>query len=113
MNNDVVVQFPSGFLASRRAAIPFRKQIKAGLMDPSVRQVRIDLKGVESISESFADESIGVLVKMCGFDTVKSKIKLINADRAVARSIAEAMLIRKKEKETGSIASAMAALAIG
>ncbi len=51
-----------------------------------------------------------MLVKIHGFETVKAKIKLINAKRTVARSIADAMLIRKKEKETGSIAGALAAL---
>ncbi|GAC1030272.1 hypothetical protein thsps21_10990 [Pseudomonas sp. No.21] len=80
-------------LASRNLASKERSALYHKLKDHG--QVVIDLTGVESISESFADELFGVLVLEKGFDFVIKHIKIINAADDVLRSIAVAMKRRR------------------
>lgn len=81
--------FQHSDLASRTLASRERSCLSKQLA--SCEQVVIDLKEVESISESFADELFGVLVMERGFDFVVQHVKIVNADDDVLRSIAIAM----------------------
>lgn len=91
------VVLPDGALASRKNAIPYRQEILQILSENSDGLVNIDLKGVKTISGSFADECIGVLVMQIGFENLIKRIKLINGSQNVVRSIADAINIRKLE----------------
>lgn len=91
------IRLPSGSLASRRSAIPFRDQIISLIEDKNCSKITLDLKNTEIISGSFADECVGILVKIYGWDTVKSKIRLINGNGQADKSIAKAILDRKNE----------------
>ena len=87
------IRFPSGSLSSRAAAHPYRNAIGELLADDSVATVTANLDGVEYLSKSFADESIGVLVRFYGYDT----LRLVGGNRDVQKSIAEAIYIRQQE----------------
>lgn len=80
-------------LASRNLASKERSALYRQLNTHD--KVVIDLAGVESISESFADELFGVLVLERGFDFVIKHIKIVNAADDVLRSIAVAMKRRR------------------
>ena len=94
-----IIRFPGGSLASRHSAIPFRDQIIRLFEDNNYSRIIIDLSDTEIISGSFADECIGILVRIYGWDAVKSKIRLINGNGQDDRSIAKAILDRKNESE--------------
>lgn len=83
-------------LASRSLAARERQSINEQLSASS--RLVIDLKNVESISESFADELFGVLVLQRGLGYVTSHLKLINAAEHVLRSIAIAMQRRSSRQ---------------
>lgn len=101
-----IVRFPSGCLASRKSAIPFRNEIIGYFNDSSITKVIIDLQNTEIISGSFADESIGILIKIYGWDTVKSKIRIINgngrADMSIAKAIRDRLCEIKSFTQSGS-----------
>ncbi|PSJ79575.1 STAS-like domain-containing protein [Neisseria iguanae] len=86
---------PSGSFASRCSAIPFRDQIISLIEDKNCSKITLDLKNTEIISGSFADECIGILVKIYGWDTIKSKIRLINGNGQADKSIAKTILGRR------------------
>lgn len=98
-----IIRFPGGSLASRHSAIPFRDQIIRLFEDNNYSKIIIDLSDTEIISGSFADECIGILVKIYGWDAVKSKIRLINGNGQADRSIAKAILDRKNESDEFSL----------
>lgn len=88
MNTQALI-LPSGDLASRSLAIPYRLQIEELLSNHSCNIViRIDLCHVESISESYADELFGMLVKEYGIDSILDRLEIINADDFIIDSIA-------------------------
>ena len=91
-----VIKFPSGALASRKSAIPFRDQLDHYLANGALR-VHIDLEETEFISGSFADESIACLILKYGFEKVVSTIRLIHANEFCKNGIAKALLERKNE----------------
>lgn len=91
----ITIKLPAGSLASRASATPFRQQIQKGLNEG--KTVLIDLSETEVISGSFADECVGVLVKMYDFNTVATKIKLLNGNGFTERSIVSAIVERKNE----------------
>ena len=91
------IRFPSGSLSSRAAAHPYRDSVGELLADDSVATVTVNLDDVEYLSKSFADESIGVLVRFYGYDTLIRKLRLVGGNRDVQKSIAEAIYIRQQE----------------
>ncbi|EKN4866617.1 STAS-like domain-containing protein [Yersinia enterocolitica] len=93
--NKLNYKLPSGDLASRRLAIVERHIIEAYLIESKV--VYLDLSGVESISESYADEIFGVLVVKYGVNAVLHSIKLENASPAILKSVAKVIQRRKHE----------------
>jgi hypothetical protein len=93
--NTVKIPLPSGDLASRRLAIAERQKIEFYLND-KVR-VEVDLKDVESISESYSDELFGVLVAKLGLAAVLDLLKVSNANNSALKSIATVMQRRNNE----------------
>jgi len=91
----VKIPLPSGDLASRRLAIAERQKIEFYLND-KVR-VEVDLKDVESISESYSDELFGVLVAKLGLTAVLELLKVSNANNSALKSIATVMQRRNNE----------------
>ena len=94
MNNTITIHFPTGHLATRKSAIPYRDQIIKAIDDNSF-SIIIDLSKTEGMSTSFADECIGILVKIYGWDIVKEKIRISGGNSSVAKTIATAILDRK------------------
>lgn len=94
-----VIYLPSGSLASRRLAIPVRDKVIEAFNDKSIEKIVFDLSGVEIISGSFADECVGILVKIYGFPAVKNRIRVRNGNGVADQSIAKAILDRKLEAE--------------
>ena len=88
MNNTLSYALPKGFLASRKLAIPHREHIEQAFNNSEIMQIQIDLSGVESISQSYADEIFGVLVEEFGCEDVLHKIKIRNAKDYVLENIA-------------------------
>ncbi len=88
MNTVLSYELPKGFLASRKSAIPHRKHIEQAFNNSEIMQIQIDLAGVESISQSYADEIFGVLVEEFGCQDVLHKIKIKNAKDYILENIA-------------------------
>jgi len=97
MNTILRYELPKGFLASRKLAIPHRDHIEQALNNSKVMQIEIDLSGVDSISESYADEIFGVLVEEFGCDEILNKIQIKNAKEYVLENIA--IVIDRRSKE--------------
>jgi len=96
MNTVLNYELPKGFLASRKLAIPHRHHIEEAFVNCNVMKINIDLSGVESISESYADEIFGVLVEEFGFEDVLSRIQILNAKKYVLENIAVVIDRRSK-----------------
>lgn len=79
---------PYGDLASRTLAVPFRQMLETAFIEDKSSIIELDFKAVQSISESYADELFGILVKEFGVETVLDRMKIINADDYVLESIA-------------------------
>ncbi|AXI03865.1 STAS-like domain-containing protein [Aquirhabdus parva] len=94
--NIIYHELPSGDLASRNLAIPQRQKIEEAISSQE-SVIEIDLRSVSSISESYADELFGVLVKTYGQETVLSHMKLVNADDFILHSIASVIKRRSQE----------------
>lgn len=90
------LRLPEGDLASRRNASPQRELIKNQI---SENHVLIDCSRVLSISESYADEIFGVLVKKYGIDFVLKNTTVVNASKSVLRVIAS--VIYRRDSECG------------
>tara|TARA_Y100000815_G_C13330690_1_gene495842 strand:- start:1033 stop:1320 length:288 start_codon:yes stop_codon:yes gene_type:complete len=82
-------------LASRQLGADERRRLEAVLAEQGA--VQIDLGNVESISESFADELFGILVRDKGLDFVTACVKITHASESALRSIAIAMHRRSSQ----------------
>lgn len=80
-----------GFLASRKSAASLRANIEAELRSGTVV---MNLAGVESLSESFADELFGVLAQEYSFEGLFSRLKIVDASDSVVASIVQAIRYR-------------------
>jgi hypothetical protein len=79
-----------GYLSSRRAAATLRKEIVSQIeKDGSVCQ--IDFADVWSVSDSFSDELLSILVVERGHDWFRQHIKLINLSDDLRTSILRAI----------------------
>ena len=94
MNSVITVCFPTGHLATRKSAIPYRDKI-INAINNNLSSIIIDLSKTEGMSTSFADECIGILVKIYGWNTVKEKIRISGGNSSVAKTIATAILDRR------------------
>lgn len=78
-------------LASRTSAARLRSSFEECL---AASTVRLDLTGVLSISESYADELFGVLVHQYGLEWVFSRLQVVGASPPVVRTIRTAIRYR-------------------
>ena len=78
-------------LASRRSAAVFRSMVESSLRNGSTV---LDFSRVESVSESYADELIGVLIEHYTLSWVFSRLQVIGACPAVVHSITQAIRYR-------------------
>lgn len=83
-----VISLPFGDLASRSLAVPYRHMLETVFHEDKFTTIEVDLKEVQSISESYADELFGILVKDFGVETILDRMRIINADEYVLESIA-------------------------
>lgn len=88
-------KLPSGDLASRRLAITERNHIEQLLKSSAI--LKLDLKDVKSLSESYSDEIFGVLVVKHGVEYVLGKLKIENASTSILKSIARVIQRRNHE----------------
>jgi STAS-like domain of unknown function (DUF4325) len=81
------------YLSSRPTGARLRMQIESSVKAGQV--VSIDLTNVESMSESFADEALALLVVEFGSEWFKKSIRLEGAKPHVRDSILNAILERR------------------
>lgn len=81
------LKFDSTDLSSRTLARGVRSRIE--LLLKQGEYVELDLSGVYSISDSYADELFAILASEFGVDVFTSKIKLRSASDPIFRRIAK------------------------
>lgn len=103
MNNQTLAafHFDESDLAARTSARYRRIEIEQAIA--SNKTIVIELAGVLSVSESYADELFAVLVKKYGLEWFSSNIKLQHASKPVLLSIATAIRRRLENQDTNSI----------
>lgn len=87
--NTFTITPPETDLASRQAATRVRAEVEGIALAGEV--VTIDLGKVLSLSESYADELLGVLVARHGLEWFAEHIAIVGASPIVFRSIAVAI----------------------
>lgn len=85
-------------LSSRRTGEVVRNKILAHT--EKGKKIEVDLKGVTTMCQSFADEAFGVIVHLHGYIHLQKHVKFINAQNHIKNAIAEAILIRVREQDT-------------
>lgn len=84
-------------LASRRSAAALRAEIE--LLLHAHQRVAIDLSGVQTTSESYADELFGILARDFGLEGFSHQISIRGASADVLRRVAGAI---KERLDVGS-----------
>lgn len=97
--------FESTDLASRHSAAVLRESLEAKLFDGVV----LDFSRVESVSESYADELLGVLVVRHGLADLFEHLQLTGVRASVAQSLATAVRQRLTARTRGDNALALLA----
>jgi len=69
------------FVGSRFSGEKIRVLIEDVLQKEN--KIFLDFEDIENVTQSFADEVIGILIRAYGFDLIKEKIKLINANEKI------------------------------
>ncbi len=95
--NKKIISINSSDLASRRTAALERKSLEEALIFGDF--VEVDLRQVNSISESYSDELFGVLVAKHGLSTFLNHVKILNAKENILKSIAIVIQRREVERE--------------
>ena len=98
--NGTVIKLLEKSVATRVSAIPYRNQIIQALKDTD-GIVKIDLENVEYMSSAFADECVGIIVKVFALKTLQQRISLINGRQNVLNTLASAVLERVKMQMLG------------
>ena len=98
--NETVIKLLEDNVATRVSAIPYRDQIIQALKDTD-GIVKIDLENVEYMSSAFADECVGIIVKIFDLKTLQQRISLINCRQNVLNTLASAVLERVKMQMLG------------
>ena len=101
-----VHNFESTDLASRHSAAVLRESLEQKL---SGGGVVLDFSRVESVSESYADELLGVLVIRHGLPGLFENLRLTGARASVAQSLAGAIRQRLTARTQGDNALALLA----
>ena len=98
--NETVIKLLEDNVATRVSAIPYRDQIIQALKDTD-GMVKIDLANVEYMSSAFADECVGIIVKVFDLNTLQQRIRLINGKQRVLNTLGNAILERVKMQMLG------------
>ena len=98
--NGTVIKLLEKSVTTRVSAIPYRDQIIQALKDTD-GMVKIDLENVEYMSSAFADECVGIIVKVFDFNTLQQRISLINGRQSVLNTLGNAVLERVKMQMLG------------
>ena len=98
--SETVIKLLEGNVATRVSAIPYRDQIIQALKDTD-GIVKIDLENVEYMSSAFADECVGIIVKVFDLKTLQQRISLINGRQNVLNTLGNAVLERVKMQMLG------------
>lgn len=98
--SETVIKLLENSVATRVSAIPYRDRIIQALKDTD-GIVKIDLENVEYMSSAFADECIGIIVKVFDFNTLQQRISLINGRQNVLNTLGKAALERVKMQMLG------------
>ncbi len=77
-------------LSSRQCAAELRVGITAQTA-AGISPVTLDFEGVRTLSDSFADDAIAVLVADHGADWFKQNVRLVNLSPSVRLSVLEAV----------------------
>ena len=100
IESGVVIKILENSVATRVSAIPYRDRIIQALKDTD-GIVKIDLENVEYMSSTFADECVGIIVKVFDFNTLQQRISLINGRQNVLNTLGKAALERVKMQMLG------------
>lgn len=98
--SETVIKLLEGNVATRVSAIPYRDQIIQALKETG-GMVKIDLGNVEYMSSAFADECVGIIVKIFDLNTLQQRIRLINGKQKVLNTLGNAILERVKMQMIG------------
>ena len=98
--NETVIKLLEDNVATRVSAIPYRDQIIQALKETD-GIVKIDLGNVEYMSSAFADECVGIIVKVFDFNTLQQRLRLINGRQRVLNTLGNAILERVKMQMIG------------
>ncbi|BCL90673.1 STAS-like domain-containing protein [Ralstonia pseudosolanacearum] len=97
-------------LASRFLAAELRVGVAEALQRG--RRVTIDLVGVLSMSESYADEAFGVLAEDLGIEKFVQVVSIKNANPHILRVIAKALKDRLAPSNSSALASTVRTLVV-
>jgi len=98
--NGTVIKLLEKSVATRVSAITYRDQIIQALKDTD-GIVKIDLENFEYMSSAFADECVGIIVKVFDLNTLQQRIRLINGKQRVLNTLGNAILERVKMQMLG------------
>lgn len=101
--NDTVINFVERFgtdVSSRWRAAELRAEI-ARTVDRGTSPCSIDLAGVRTVSDSFADEAFAILVVERGDEWFRKNVRLLNLSTELRTSILGSILNRL-ESEVGT-----------
>ncbi len=73
------------FLGSRGSAEIIREKIKPWL--DANEEVTLDFVGIDTITQSFADEIFGIFVRAFGIDYIKGTLKIVNHSESIRNTI--------------------------
>ncbi|MBI3727644.1 MAG: STAS-like domain-containing protein [Burkholderiales bacterium] len=94
---EITIKLEGPDLASRKTAAIERHKLLGHAA--AGNKVAVDLSNVVSLSYSYADELIGVLAAVKGWEWLIKNVQLKNANEHVLRVVAEA--VNRRLKETG------------
>jgi len=75
--------------------------IMFSLPNQTLEMLKIDLENVEYMSSAFADECVGIIVKIFDLNTLQQRIRLINGKQKVLNTLGNAILERVKMQMIG------------
>ena len=84
-----IVKIVGPDLSTRRAAVPVRLQVEA--LNAGGSRVVLDFESVEDVTESYADELVGVLVLKHGLAKLHDRAVITNASERVLLTVARAI----------------------
>jgi hypothetical protein len=78
------------------------REIMNEILSKYNRKVVLDFDGIEIITQGFGDEIVGVFVRKNGFDFVKNKIKVVNANNFIRGTLNWVVSYSKKMTQNNS-----------